>query len=131
METINPEQLARPSGFSHAVKVQGQTIVFLAGQTAQDAQGRIVHEGDMVRQFDQALSNLSVAAAAAGTSLAQVARFNIYVTNKEVYKDNVKRVGEVYSKYFDRHYPAMSLIEVKGLWDDEALIEVEAIAVIS
>lgn len=130
MESINPERLARPSGFSHAVKVRAQTIVFLAGQTAQDEHGRILHEHNIVRQFDRALTNLGLAAEESGTSLAQVARLNLYVTNKEAYKDNLKGIGDVYRKHFGRHYPAMSLIEVKGLWDDEAMIEVEAIAMI-
>jgi enamine deaminase RidA (YjgF/YER057c/UK114 family) len=129
LERINPPALARPSGFSHAVTAVGGRIVFLAGQTALDAAGSIV-AGGVVEQFEQALSNLLTALDAAGGAPEHLAKLTIYATDPSDYRDNAGAIGEVWRRLAGPVYPAMALIGIVRLWDVEALVELEGIAVI-
>lgn len=126
---VNPPTLVRPSGFSHGVEARGR-LLFLAGQTAQDAEGRIVARGDLAGQFRQVLANLKAVVEAQGGTLQDIAKLTLYVLDKEAYRANLKAIGQVYREYFGRHYPAMTLVEVKGLWDKGALIEIDGFAVL-
>jgi enamine deaminase RidA (YjgF/YER057c/UK114 family) len=128
IERINPPELARPSGFAHAVVGRG-TTVFLAGQTALDATGRIVGDG-VVAQFEHALSNLLTALTAAGGRADQLASLTIYVVDVDDYKQNAAAIGRVWQRLIGRNYPAMAAIGVNRLWDAEALLEVQGYAVI-
>lgn len=128
-EIINPASLARPRGFSYAVRSEGDLTVHFAGHTAMDAEGEIVGPGDLVRQFEQTLMNLQTTAEAAGVSLQEVVKLNLYVTDVEAYKRQGRAIGQVYRRFFGDHYPAMTLIQVSRLWDEAALIEIEAVAV--
>lgn len=128
---INPDSLAKPIGFSHAVRADGGATVYLAGQTAMDADGNMVGAGDMAAQFRQVLANLRVAVEAAGGALTDVVKLNIFVSDRDAYKRNTREIGAVYREYFGKHYPAMTLVEIKSLWDDAALIEIEGVAVLS
>ncbi len=128
-ELVNPPELAKPSGYSHAVKAAAGATVYLAGQTGMDATGRIVAPGDLVAQFRQALANLQTVLEQAGSSMTDVVRLTLYVTDREAYRANLKALGEAYRSFFGRHYPAMTLVEVKGLFDAEAMVEIEGIAV--
>jgi enamine deaminase RidA (YjgF/YER057c/UK114 family) len=130
-ETLTPATLSRPSGFSHGIAAEGGRLVFLAGQTGMDATGRIVSPGDLVAQFRQALANLQAVMAEAGGAMTDIVKMTIFVTDKAAYRANLKPLGEVYRAFFGRYYPAMTLVEVKSLFDDEAMVEVEAIAVIA
>ena len=125
---INPETLGQPSGFSNGVLAEpGAQLLFIAGQIAWDAEQRIVSD-DFVEQFDRALANVIVVVEAAGGSAAQITRLIIYVTNKEEYRGRRSEVGERYRARMGKHYPAMVLVEVKGLLDDQAKVEIEGIA---
>jgi enamine deaminase RidA (YjgF/YER057c/UK114 family) len=126
---VNPPSLARPSGFSHAIEARGRLLV-LAGQAAQDAAGRIVGPGDLVAQFRQALSNVRVVVEAAGGTLRDVVKLTFYVTDKRDYRAKARAIGEVYRELMGGYYPATTLVEVRALWDDAALIEMDGIAVI-
>ncbi|GIX48852.1 MAG: enamine deaminase RidA [Candidatus Tectimicrobiota bacterium] len=126
---INPPTLARPVGYSHAVKVEGGTTVYLAGQTGQDASGRIAAPGDIVAQFRQALHNLKAVAEAAGVALTDVVKLTLYVTACDTYRANARAIGAVYREFFGSYYPAMTLVEVRRLWDEAAMVEIEGIAV--
>jgi enamine deaminase RidA (YjgF/YER057c/UK114 family) len=126
---VNPPQLAKPSGFSHAVEARGR-LLFLAGQTAQDGAGRIVAPGDVVAQFRQALGNVGVVLAARGGTLRDLVKLTLYVVDKRDYRAKAKAIGQVYRELTGGHYPAMTLVEVKALWDDAALIEIDGIAVL-
>lgn len=128
MKRINPSSLAAPSGFSHAVVGSG-TTVFLAGQTAMDADGRII-EGDVVAQFEQALSNLLTALGEAGGTPADLASMTIYVVDMDDYKERARDVGRVWKRLAGTDYPAMAGIGVSRLWDVEALVEVQGFAVL-
>ena len=129
MERINPDGLAAPRGFSHAVVGQG-TVVFLAGQTALDAAGRIVGAGDIVAQFEQALANLLVALRAAGGEPDQLASLTIYTTDLRAYRSRSAEIGRVWRRLVGPHYPAMAGIGIAQLWDEEALVEVQGFAVV-
>jgi enamine deaminase RidA (YjgF/YER057c/UK114 family) len=126
---INPPSLARPSGFSHGIETRGR-LLFLAGQTAQDAAGRIVAAGDLVAQFRQALTNVRAVVEAAGGTLRDLVKVTFYVTDKRDYRAKTRAIGAVYRELMGGYYPATTLVEVRGLWDDEALIEIDGIAVL-
>lgn len=126
---INPEQLAKPSGFTHAVTASGGTQVFLAGQTAQDREGRIVGEG-IVAQFDRALANLVTALAAAGGTGEHLVKMTIYCTDPGDYTEHRTEIGVVWRRLVGSEFPALTLVGVTRLFDPAALVELDAIAVI-
>ena len=128
-DRINPPALAAPRGFSHAVSTARQRTVYLAGQTALDADGRIVGD-DVVSQFEQALSNLLAALAAAGGSGSDLATVTIYIVDMDDYLARSREIGAVWRRLVGTHYPAMAGIGVSRLWDVEALVEVQGIAVL-
>ena len=127
VERINPEELARPSGFSHAVRATGTVTVHLAGQTALDRDGRIVGEG-IVGQFEQALGNLLTALRAAGGRPEHLASLTVYIVDVPAYRAHAREIGQVWQRLAGRDYPAMAGIGVARLWDDEALVEVQGTA---
>jgi enamine deaminase RidA (YjgF/YER057c/UK114 family) len=128
VERINPAALASPSGFSHAVRASGM-LVFLAGQTAMDQSGRIV--GDTVtEQFAQALENLLQALAAAGGAPDTLASMTIFTTDMDDYRAHAREIGAVWRRRVGTSYPAMAGIGVARLWDRQALVELQAIAVL-
>jgi enamine deaminase RidA (YjgF/YER057c/UK114 family) len=128
LERVNPSELARPAGFSHAVVGSGR-VVFLAGQTAMDAEGRIVGE-DVVSQFETALGNLLTALAAAGGRPDQLASLTVYITDMDGYRARARDIGGVWRRLVGRDYPAMAGIGVARLWDAEAMVEVQGFAVL-
>jgi enamine deaminase RidA (YjgF/YER057c/UK114 family) len=130
---LDSPALARPAGFSHAWRVEGGTTVYLAGQVAFDREGRVVGAGDLVAQFRQICENLRHAVSAAGGQMTDLVKLTIYVLSKSDYKARSREIGAVYREYFGRHYPAMTLVEVKGLYDDDqgCAIEIDGVAVIA
>jgi enamine deaminase RidA (YjgF/YER057c/UK114 family) len=128
VKRINPPALAAPSGFSHAVVASG-TTVFLAGQTAMDSDGQII-AGDLVAQFEQALTNLLSALASAGGTPADLASMTIYIVDMDDYKARARDIGRVWKRLAGTEYPAMAGIGVSRLWDAEALVEVQGFAVL-
>jgi enamine deaminase RidA (YjgF/YER057c/UK114 family) len=126
---INPESLGAPRGYSNgALSNPGARILFIAGQVAWDEQQRIVSD-DLVEQFDRALSNVITVVAEAGGQPGMIARLIIYVTDKHEYRERMKEIGERYRARMGKHFPAMVLVEVKGLLEDRAKIEIEGTAV--
>jgi enamine deaminase RidA (YjgF/YER057c/UK114 family) len=128
IERVNPDELAKPKGFSHAVVGSG-TVVFLAGQTALDRDGRIVGDG-IVAQFEVALGNLLTALRAAGGRPDQLAGLTVYIVDMDDYKTHRREIGQVWRRLAGTEYPAMAGIGVSRLWDVEALVEVQGYAVI-
>ena len=129
MDLVNPEELARPSGFSHAVVATGSRLVFLAGQTALDAEGQIAGTS-VTEQFGRALENLLAALRAAGGEPGHLASLTIYAVDLADYRAHGREIGEVWRRLIGRHYPAMAAIGVSRLWDPEALVEIQGHAVI-
>jgi enamine deaminase RidA (YjgF/YER057c/UK114 family) len=127
LERINPAELARPSGFAHAVRARDTVTVHLAGQTALDRDGSIVGEG-IVGQFEQALGNLLTALRAAGGAPEHLAGVTIYIVDVPAYRAHAREIGEVWRRLAGRDYPATAGIGVARLWDEEALVELQGIA---
>ncbi|MFE2477527.1 Rid family hydrolase [Streptomyces sp. NPDC059389] len=128
-ERINPAELAPPTGFSHAVAVSGSRLVFLAGQTALDAEGKVV--GDTLpQQFERALGNLLTALTASGGTPADLARVTVYAVDVEDYRVHAPELGRIWRRLAGRDYPAMAVIGVVRLWDVPALVELDGIAVL-
>ena len=129
-QPINPPSLVKPAGYAHGWEAQGGKTIYIAGQVATDREGRVVGPGDLVAQFRQVCENLAAVVAERGGQLTDVVKLTIYVLSKSDYQAKAREIGGVYREYFGRHYPAMTLVEVKGLYDDGCLIEIEGIAVI-
>lgn len=129
LERINPEELSPASGFSHAVTATGGTLVFLAGQTALDTAGKVVGE-TVTDQFETALTNLLDALAAAGGAPADLARVTVYATDVADYRSHAADLGRVWQRLAGRDYPAMAVIGVVRLWDEQAQVELDGIAVL-
>ena len=125
---VNPDSLAKPQGFSHGIKGSGE-LLFVAGQIGWNREGRMVSD-DLTTQFAQALDNVLDVVWAAGGKPESVARMVVYVTDKADYVRKRKPIGEVWRKRMGRHYPAMALVEVKSLVEDDARVEIEATALL-
>ncbi|GAB7031936.1 RidA family protein [Streptomyces platensis subsp. malvinus] len=129
MERINPPHLAPPTGFSHAVRAAPGTLVFLAGQTALDGTGRIVGDG-IVEQFERALTNLLDVAAASGAAPSDLAKLTVFAVDVADYRRHAREIGRAWKRLVGSDYPAMAVIGATRLWDEEALVEIEGIAVV-
>ncbi|MDE3087930.1 MAG: RidA family protein [Chloroflexota bacterium] len=127
---INPTTLVKPTGYAHGVSATGGRLLFLAGQPGLDANGNVVAPGDMVAQCAQAYANLKAVVDAAGGAMTDVVKLTLYVTDKAAYKANLRSIGAAYRNVFGKHYPAMTLVEIKSLFDDDALVEIDGFAVI-
>lgn len=127
---INPESLGAPHGYSNGVLTEpGGRLLFIAGQVAWDQHQQIV-ASDLVTQFDRALANVIAVVNEAGGKPEQIARLVIYVTDKAEYRECMKQIGERYRARMGKHFPAMVLVEVKGLLEASAKIEIEGVAVL-
>lgn len=123
--------MGAPRGYSNGVLAPaGGRLLFVAGQIAWDARQRIV-SADFVEQFDRALGNVVAVVREAGGAPEEIARVVIYVTDKREYSRRTREIGERWRAHMGKHFPAMALVEVKGLLEDEAQVEIEAIAVIA
>jgi len=132
-ERLNPAELARPSGFSHAVSVAGGTatgrMVFLAGQTGVDRDGNVA-DGGVVPQFERAMTNLLAALGAAGGLPSDLVSLTIYLTDVPDYQAHAREIGAVWRRLAGTEYPAMAAVGVTRLWLPELLIEIQGIAVV-
>jgi enamine deaminase RidA (YjgF/YER057c/UK114 family) len=130
VERINPAELGKPSGFAHAVRATGTSRIYLAGQTALDSTGALRGDG-IVEQFEQALSNLLTALAAAGGTPADLVTVTIYIVDVADYRRHAGEIGTVWRRLAGTEYPAMAGIGVARLWDEAALVELQGIAEIT
>ena len=127
---VNPPTLAKPVGYSHGFEAQGGKTLYMAGQVATDKAGTVVGKGDLVAQFRQVCENLKALLLARGGQMNDIVKLTVYVLSKADYKAKARDIGLVYREYFGRHFPAMTLVEVKGLYDDDCAIEIEGVAVL-
>lgn len=131
LDIVNPPALGRPRGYSHGVLAPaGARLLFVAGQTAADADGRVVNP-DFVAQFDEALRKVAAVVRAAGGHPDQIARMTVYVADMSEYLSSRPVLKEVWRSRMGDHYPAMALVQVTRLVDRDATIEIEATAVLS
>ena len=123
-EVINPPNVHRPRGYSHAFKV-GNTV-YVAGQAPYDLEGNLVGKGDLAKQAEQAYENLKRVLEAAGATMADLVMVTWYLRNV----DDFAKTGDATRKYFQRPYPPGTAVGVTRLMNPDALIEVDAVAVI-
>jgi len=130
IEVHNPPTLMKAVGYAHGVETRDGRLLFFAGQVAKDADGRVVGKGDLVAQFRQVCENLRAVVTAAGGELTDVVKLTIYVLDVDEYKRHVKAIGRVYREYFGKHFPAMTLVGARDLYDatDGCLIEIDGVA---
>jgi enamine deaminase RidA (YjgF/YER057c/UK114 family) len=125
---VNPAELAPPRGYSNGVAYGGgRSVLFLSGQIGWDGAGRLVSDR-FDAQFDQALANLVAIVAAAGGTPESIGKLTIYVLDCAEYAAARKAIGEHYRRHMGRHYPAMTLVEVRALLEPGARVEIEGIA---
>jgi enamine deaminase RidA (YjgF/YER057c/UK114 family) len=129
-EIVTAPGLAPPVGYAHAVVAAPGRTVFLGGQTALDPDGRIVGAG-LVEQFDVAAGNVVAALRAAGGRPEDIVSMQIFVTDVAAYRSSLRELGPVWQAHFGRRYPATGLFGVTRLFDDEALVELMAVAVVA
>ncbi|WP_443063149.1 RidA family protein [Streptomyces sp. NBC_00483] len=129
LRRINPPELSPSTGFSHAVVATGGRLVMLAGQTSLDADGKVV--GDTLpAQFTRALTNLLTALRASGGASEHLARVTVYATDVADYRENARELGRIWRELAGRDYPAMAVIGVSRLWDEQAMVEIDGVAVL-
>ncbi len=126
--SINPGHMAKPSGYAHGI-LAGNTL-YLGGQTALDKDMKIV-PGGIVEQFTQSFSNVLDTLAAAGGKPSDLVSVTIYLTDIDDYQKNGREIGRIWRELAGSDYPAMAGIGVTRLWQKEALIEIEGVAVLS
>ena len=129
---IQPEGWAKPSGYSNGIVATGK-MLYVAGQIGwnpKSAAPAIPATMGFVEQFDQALGNVCEVVRAAGGKPEHVVRLTIYVTDKKEYLGALKATGAAWKKHLGRHFPAVALLQVAALVDDNAKVEIEATAVL-
>ena len=128
MEILQPPGWPAPRGFSNGIAAAGR-MVFVAGQFGWDENGQFAL-GGFAAQVGQSLRNIVAVLAVAGAAPGHIVRMTWFVPDKQEYLDEIVAVGAAYREVIGRHYPAMTLVEVKSLLDDRARVEIETTAVI-
>jgi enamine deaminase RidA (YjgF/YER057c/UK114 family) len=129
-EIVNPEELGAPSGWNNGMLAPaGGRLLFVAGQVGSDQSGQVEPLG-FVEQFSRALGNVVAVVRHAGGDPEDIGRLTIYVTNREEYLASRKPLGQKYRALMGNHYPAIALVEVAGLVEADAVVEIEATAVV-
>lgn len=127
MEILQPEGWPRPRGYANGIAASGR-MVFVAGQIGWDEQGRF--PDGFVEQLAQTLRN-TVAVLAAGSALPRhIVRMTWYITDRDAYNRHLSDIGATYRDIIGKHFPAMAVVQVTGLMEPKALVEIETTAVI-
>lgn len=127
---IDPDELGPPAGYHHGLLARaGGRILFVAGQTATGRDGAVI-EGGFGAQFAAALDRVLAVVAAAGGEAGHIGRMTVFVADMAAYRDSRRELAVLWRERLGSHYPAMALVEVAGLVDEGALVEIEATAVI-
>ena len=130
ISAVQPRTLPKPVGFSYGYEVKRGRLVFIAGQVARDEQNAVVGKGDIVAQFRQVCRNIHTVMSAAGGGMTDIVKLTIYVLDADDYKRHLREIGAVYREYFGKHFPAMTLVGARDLFDadDGCLVEIEGVA---
>jgi enamine deaminase RidA (YjgF/YER057c/UK114 family) len=126
---VNPPTLPAAVGFSHAVVAGPGRTIYVGGQAGHRPDGTLVGNG-LVEQFDQACANVVAALRAVDGRPQHIVSMHIFVTDGEGYRSSLGEIGRAYRRHFGRHYPAIALFEVSGLFDPEAKVELTCVAVL-
>lgn len=127
-EILQPADWPRPKGYANGIAAQGRTV-FIAGQIGWDAEGRFV-EKTLTGQVRQALENILSVLRCAGGEPGHIVRLTWFVLSREAYHQEIRAIGAQYREVMGRNFPTMSVVQVVGLMEAEALVEIEATAVI-
>ncbi|HET8584563.1 MAG TPA: RidA family protein [Casimicrobiaceae bacterium] len=128
MKMLQPPGWASANGYSNGVAARG-TMVFVAGQVGWDPQQRL-EPGGFVAQAGRALSNIVAILAEAGARPEHIVRMTWYVVDKGEYNASLRELGKAYREIIGRHFPAMTAVQVAGLVEDDARVEIEATAIV-
>jgi enamine deaminase RidA (YjgF/YER057c/UK114 family) len=128
MKILQPPEWAPPKGYANGIAARG-TLVFIGGQVGWNAQQQFESD-DFVKQSRRALINIVAVLAEAGGRPEHIVRMTWYVVDRREYLANPRALGQVYREILGRHYPAMTAVEVAGLIEARARVEIEATAVI-
>ena len=128
LASIDPESVPRPSAHAAGVKGFGDWL-FVSAQTGRNREGRMA-SADVAEQFAQALDNVLDVVWAAGGKAESVARLTVYVTDPDAFRLRRRAIDEAWRRRFEGHRPALTLLQVPGLLDDEARVAVEAVALV-
>lgn len=127
---LNPPELGTPPGYSQVVDVQAGRTIFIAGQTALDREGNVVGKNDFAAQADQVFLNLGVALQSVGCTAANLVKLTVFLRNM----DHLPTYREARNRFFATTSPpaapAVTLVEVSGLYGPDFMIEIEAVAAI-
>jgi enamine deaminase RidA (YjgF/YER057c/UK114 family) len=128
VKTLQPAGWPRPKGYSNGIAVRGRQIYVagLIGWTAEET----FEAKDLPGQFEQILRNLVIILAEANARPEHVVRMTWYITDKQAYLANAQRIGEIYRGIMGRVFPVMAVVQVVGLMEEDAKIEIEATAVV-
>ena len=128
IETLQPREWPRPKGYANGMAARGR-MIFVSGQIGWDAQGQFVSDV-LSDQVKQALSNIVRVLAEAEATPAHVVRLTWFVLSRDAYLREAREIGAAYREVMGKHFPAMSVVEVRGLVEQRALVEIEATAVV-
>lgn len=126
VQRINPSTLSAPHGYTHVITVDGGRTVYIAGQVPLDLHGQLVGAGDFAKQTRQAFENLKAALAAGGANFSDVVSMTTYVTDMS----QVDTYRKIRNEYMSEPFPTASLVEVKGLFRKDVMLEISAVAVV-
>src|SRR5262249_49769778 len=128
LRILQPPDWVRPKGYANGISAKGR-MIFVSGTIGWDGQCRLVSK-DFVEQVRQALENIVVVLAQDGAKPSHLVRMNWYVLDKAEYVGAYRQIGIVYREIIGNHYPAMTAVEVSGLLEDDARVEIEATAIV-
>ena len=127
-EILQPAEWPRPKGYSNGMAARGR-MIFISGQVGWDAQGRFTSDS-LSGQVKQALCNIARVLEEGGAEPRHLVRLTWYVLSRDAYLREVRDIGAAYREVLGKHFPTMSVVEVRGLVEQQALVEIEATAVV-
>jgi enamine deaminase RidA (YjgF/YER057c/UK114 family) len=127
-KTLQPAEWARPKGYANGVSARGQ-LLFISGQIGWDSNGQF-NSDNLTEQVKQALRNIVRVLKEGRAEPRHLVRLTWYVLSRDAYLHEAREIGAAYREIFGKHFPAMSVVEVRGLVEQRALVEIEATAVI-
>lgn len=128
MEILQPADWVRPKGYSNGTVATGR-MVFVSGMIGWDAQEKIVSH-ELAAQVRQALSNVVAVLAEADAKPEHITRLTWYLIDKSEYLGQAEKIGSIYREIIGRHFPAMTVVQVSSLLEDDARVEIEVTAVV-
>ena len=133
ISAVLPRTLPKPQGFSYGYEVKHGRLVFIAGQVARDGDNNVVGKDDIVAQFRQVCANIHTVMSAAGGEMTDIVKLTIYVLDVPEYKRRQREIGPVYREYFGKHFPAMTLVGARDLFDaaDGCVLEIAGVAALA